>query len=355
MTPGARIEAAVEILDAIIAAARGNGPPADRVVGDWFKTRRYAGSGDRRAIRELVWNAIRAHGDPPVSGREALGGAGDPLPTWLRNAAPGWLDACEAAALIGRAPLDIQINPALGDVAEVLDAFPGAQPIAGLIYGVRLPETPALEAHALFKSGAFEVQDAGSQHVARIAGARPGETVIDLCAGAGGKTLALAAGMAGEGRLIACDTDRTRLSKLAPRAARAGVTVEARLLDPGRELAALSDLEAQADLVLIDAPCTGSGTWRRSPDLRWRMNAARAESIEATQHHIVSYARALVRPGGRLIYAVCSVRDQEAVAVDGWEVITADDVGRRRGQGRLLTPFHDDTDGFFIAAFQKPC
>ncbi len=356
MTPGARVEAAVEILDTIITEARSNGPPADRVIGDWFKTRRYAGSGDRRAIREIVWGAIRAHGDPPAHGRAAIErSATDPLPRWFRDSAPDWLDGDEAAALVGRAPLDIRVNPASASVSDVTAAFPDATPITKLEFGVRLPETPALEAHELFRSGAIEVQDAGSQHVARLAAAKPGETVVDLCAGAGGKTLALAADMAGEGRLIACDVDRARLSKLAPRATRAGVAVESRLLDPGRELAALSDLEAQADLVLIDAPCTGSGTWRRSPDLRWRMSAARADRIEATQRQIVEYAQKLVRPGGRLVYAVCSVRDQEARAIDGWEVMTPDDIGRRRGAGRLLTPFHDKTDGFFIAVLRKAC
>lgn len=386
MTPSARVQAAIEILDAVIAAARDNGPPADALIAAWFRTRRFAGSKDRRAIREIVWQTIRLHGDPPTDGRMAVavnpewrslfdgspyGPAPltgiedpvvpDPLPRWFRETAPEWLTDDEAHALLARAPLDVRINPAKGDAADVMTAFPGAAAIAGLPQGMRLPETPGLEAHDLFRSGAFEVQDAGSQQVALVAAARPGETVIDLCAGAGGKTLALAADMRGEGRLIACDTDRTRLAKLAPRAARAGIAdLETRLLDPGRELSALADLEGQADLVLIDAPCTGSGTWRRSPDLRWRMNADRAARIEQLQAHIVAYAQRLVRPGGRLAYAVCSVRDAEGVAqiadlARTWSPVTPADIGRARGAGRLLTPFHDDSDGFFIAALQKPC
>jgi len=386
MTPPARVQAAIEILDAVIAASRDNGPPADALIADWFRTRRFAGSKDRRAIREIVWQAVRLHGDPPRDGRTALAANvewhplfdGSPygpaaleteaaettpnrLPRWFCEAMPEWLDENEAAALLERAPLDLRINTAKATVAEVMKAFPEATQIAGLRDALRLPETPGLEAHDLFRSGAIEVQDAGSQHVAALASAQPGENVIDLCAGAGGKTLALAADMHGAGRLIACDTDRGRLSKLMPRAVRAGAgDIETRLLDPRREMTALADLEEQADLVLIDAPCTGSGTWRRSPDLRWRMNAERSLRIETLQAYILDYAQALVRPGGRLVYAVCSVRDSEGVAqvaslASRWKPVTSLAVGRPRGAGRLLTPFHDRTDGFFVAALQKPC
>jgi 16S rRNA (cytosine967-C5)-methyltransferase len=246
-------------------------------------------------------------------------------------------------------------------VDAVVAAIPDAQPIAGLPWGLTLPEMSNLERHPLYLDGSIEVQDAGSQHVAALAAAQPGETVIDLCAGAGGKTLALAADMHGLGRLIACDTDRNRLGKLGPRASRAGADdLETRLLDPQREMEALAGLEGQADLVLIDAPCTGSGTWRRSPDLRWRMTPARAAQIVALQAHILGYAQALVKPGGRLVYAVCSVRDAEgatqvAALASKWRSITDAQIGRARGAGRLLTPFHDDTDGFFVAAFRKPC
>lgn len=386
MTPSARVQAAIDILDLIIVAARDGGASADKVAGDWLKARRFVGSKDRRAIRDLVWRTVRAYGNAPVSGRAAVLGLGDAeievlfdggphapapvvggearaqrhaLPDWLEP--PDWLDEVEAAALLERAPLDIRVNPLRAGVDDIKAAFPDALPIAGLPNAMRLSETPDIARHPLFLSGAFEVQDAGSQHVTRIAAARPGETVIDLCAGGGGKTLALAADMGGGGRLIACDTSRARLSPLMPRAERAGVGfVETRLLDPGREPAALEDLQGQADLVLVDAPCSGSGTWRRSPDLRWRLTRDRLARIVDQQAHILGVARELVRPGGRLVYAVCSFIDAEGAehmqALDGGFVPEArSDVGRARGSGQVLTPFHDGTDGFFIASLRRSC
>jgi 16S rRNA (cytosine967-C5)-methyltransferase len=183
-------------------------------------------------------------------------------------------------------------------------------------------------------------------------------TVIDLCAGGGGKTLALAAAMTNEGRLIACDTDRRRLSELSPRAARAGAAVETRLLDPGREAAALVDLEGSANVVLVDAPCSGSGTWRRSPDARWRLSRDRLDRLLALQAHVLDVAAPLVRPGGVLVYAVCALTSAEGEGqvrafiarhprfVPEPVPVSA---GRPAGAGIILTPAHDATDGFFIA------
>jgi 16S rRNA (cytosine967-C5)-methyltransferase len=194
--------------------------------------------------------------------------------------------------------------------------------------------------------------------------ARAGETVIDLCAGAGGKTLALAAAMANSGTLVAADTDRGRLSRLAPRAVRAGAVVgETVLLDPGRELAALAQWHGKADAVLVDAPCSGSGTWRRNPEARWRLAPEDLERLGRTQARLLEIAAALVAPGGRLVYVTCSLLDAEGAgqaedflaAHPGWRAETPElPLGRVRGHGMRLSPLHDETDGFFIARLCKP-
>jgi 16S rRNA (cytosine967-C5)-methyltransferase len=208
------------------------------------------------------------------------------------------------------------------------------------------------------------VQDEGSQLLAAACQAAPGETAVDLCAGAGGKTLALAADMGNTGRIVASDTDRGRLTRMRPRLERAGVfTVEPRLLDPQREAGALEDLTGQADLVLVDAPCSGSGTWRRNPETRWRLTPKRLDQLLSLQAHLLDVAAPLVKPGGRLVYAVCSLlaregRDQAAAfsARSGLRPqaipLTA---GRDAGTGRLLTPAADGTDGFFVACWSRIC
>ena len=384
MTPAARTQAAIELVDQIVAAARDNGAAADTLIARYFATRRYAGSKDRRAVRELVYAAIRAAGEVPATGRAALlllaqgdaalaatfdGVAHGPAPIGAGEAAaapgiaPGWLldrlaasgiDAAEQAALIARAPLDVRINTLRPTPPDL-----GGEPIAGLPAARRLPAGTDLAPHA----GAVEVQDAGSQIVTLAAAAQPGQQLVDLCAGAGGKTLALAAAMENQGRILACDTDRGRLQRLAPRAARAGVTVaEPRLLDPGREPAALADWQGSADTVLIDAPCSGTGTWRRNPEARWRLTPDRLDRLAATQARLLDIGAALVRPGGTLVYIVCSLLDQEgadqaaAFAVrNGWRPAPLDlPAGRPHGAGRRLTPAHDRTDGFFVARFQAP-
>jgi 16S rRNA (cytosine967-C5)-methyltransferase len=187
---------------------------------------------------------------------------------------------------------------------------------------------------------------------------------VDLCAGAGGKTLALAAEMRNEGRLIATDSDRGRLSRLPPRGERAGVTIaETRLLDPGAEAAALADLAGQADMVLIDAPCSGTGTWRRNPETRWRATPDRLKRLTELQARLLDLAATLLKPGGTLVYAVCSLlheegRDQAAALSARSSLVPAPvpiQAGRPAGSGVLLTPGHDGTDGFFVARWQAPC
>jgi 16S rRNA (cytosine967-C5)-methyltransferase len=267
----------------------------------------------------------------------------------------------EWPALIDRAPLDIRINW----LQPAPPPIEGALPIPGLPDALRLPSGTNIEALDAFKDGAIEVQDAGSQIVTLAARAAPGMRVVDLCAGAGGKTLALAALMGNEGVLLATDTDRARLSRLAPRAARAGATiVETRLLDPGHEAEALEDWASAADCVLIDAPCSGTGTWRRNPEARWRLSPERIERLVETQRHVLEIGAGLVGPGGGLVYIVCSLLDEEGAGQiahflaghPGWRAVPLTlPAGRAHGDGIRLTPGHDATDGFFVARLESPC
>ena len=387
MTPAARIQSAIEILDLVIAAACGNGPPADRILSDYFRTRRYAGSKDRRAVREWVYVAIRACDEVPESGRAAMlaltqhdaemaalfnGSPHCPAvispeerPASL-GLAPAWLTAVlaqsgivglEAGALLERAPLDIRVNALKAERASL--ALPVAAEPLPTPHGLRLPAGTPVEAWDAFQSGLIEVQDCGSQIASMAVAARPGELVIDLCAGAGGKSLALAADMNGQGKLIACDTDRGRLSRLAPRAERAGaMVIETLLLNPGKEAAMLAHYHHRADAVLVDAPCSGTGTWRRNPEGRWRLTPSELRSLAQLQARLLDIGAGLVRPGGRLIYAVCSLLDTEGARQmdsfmarhDGWRAEPlALPLGTPRGDGLRLSPHHDGTDGFFIA------
>ena len=390
MTPAARTEAAIELLDAILAAAREGGAAADTLIARYFAARRYAGSKDRRAVRELVYAAIRHAGEAPPTGRAALlalasqdpalaqtfdGSAHGPAPispdepTASPGVAPSWLiDQLLASglapddlpALIDRAPLDIRVNTLRTSREAIAEQLDGAAEIAGLPAALRLPSGVNVEPLA----GLAEVQDAGSQIVSLAAQAGPGMAVMDLCAGGGGKTLALAAAMNNEGRILACDTDRSRLSRLAPRAERAGVAnVEVRLLNPQREAEALDDWRATADVVLVDAPCSGTGTWRRNPEARWRLTPARLERLIATQQHVLTVAAPLVRPGGALVYIVCSLLDAEGAGQvnrfladhPGWTAEPLDlPAGRSHGAGVRLHPATDGTDGFFVARLRAP-
>jgi 16S rRNA (cytosine967-C5)-methyltransferase len=456
MTPAARVQAAIDLLDEVVLSARDGGPAADTLIVRYFKARRYAGSKDRRAVRDLVYDAIRRAGERPESGRAAMLGLvkdqpdlaasfdgsphgpaaiGDGEPATPARAVPRWIvpllsdliDARERTALLARAPLDVRVNrlkavldtsgpePVLiqkGDLtgnalplppfilslskdpAEPAEApslrsgegfdklspnggrdctntvsearVEGGQqitPIPNLPDALRFPEGYPLEKTQAWEQGLLEVQDAGSQIIAAACDAKPGMTVIDLCAGAGGKTLALAAAMEGQGTLIAADTVRSRLQRLTPRAERAGAGfIQTILLDQGREATTLGSYEGKADVVLVDAPCSGTGTWRRNPEARWRLTPDRLTRLAAEQARIVDIAAPLVKDGGRLVYAVCALTDREGRAQieaflmrhPGWKTAPVDTpAGRNWGQGRLLTPHHDGTDGFFLAVLEK--
>lgn len=391
MTPAARVQTAIELLDTIIDAAQSNGPPADRVIAQGMRERRYAGSKDRRAIRELVFGAIRACGPVPQSGRAAMlrlaqsdqtisalfdgsnygpeaVSVDEPIadagvaPLWLieRLAESGFRDA-DADALLGRAPLDIRVNTLKAD-RSTLPLPEQGQPLAAP-NGLRFETATKIDQWPAYRDGQIEVQDHGSQLTCLATDAKPGETVIDLCAGAGGKTLALAAAMDNQGTLIASDTNRNRLRELGKRAERAGASmIETVLLDPQKEAAALSQWNGSADCVLVDAPCSGTGVWRRQPDNRWRLTEKQLANYVETQSYLLDLGAQLVKPKGRLVFVTCSLLDEEGAgqadafvernAAFGVSAITLP-AGEPHGKGIRLSPYHNETDGFFIARFGK--
>jgi 16S rRNA (cytosine967-C5)-methyltransferase len=435
MTPAARISAAIEVIADIEARRR----PAPDALKDWGLSHRFAGSGDRAAIAGLVYDTLRRRASsghimqdqgpraavlgmlrlerkldrvaisrladgarfapPPLSETEQarldaadLTGA----PPWVAGDYPEWLDpylarvfgqenakerAEEGAALASRAPLDLRVNAILGDrdaaAAELADLHPA--PTRWSPLGLRITlaadaKSPAIHAEPAFIKGLIEVQDEGSQLAALFAAAKPGEHVVDLCAGAGGKTLALAAAMGNRGQLYATDTDKRRLAPIHERLARSGArNVQVRTpKSVGNELA---DLAGRADLVLIDAPCTGIGTWRRNPDAKWRMRPGALEVRLREQVEVLDRAVPLVKPGGRIAYVTCSLLAEEnsdqvrsflARAPDFGLVPPAevvDALGERAylfrraaliaEEGLLMTPRRTDTDGFYVAVLVR--
>ncbi len=388
MTPAARTQAAIDLVDAILDAARGGGAAGDQVAKRFFAARRYAGSKDRRAIRTLAYDAVRRFGEPPVNARAAIVTLADADPALAETFdgstygppaidaaearaheafAPAWLvdalrsaglDDAEFAALLDRAPLDIRVNRLRTDRDAVIAEI-GGEPAPDLPDAIRLPADTPVDRSEPMRDGRGEVQDIGSQIVSLAVAAQPDGFAIDLCAGGGGKTLAIAAQMDGRGRILATDTDRGRLSRLSPRAARAGVTIaETRLLDPGKEAAMLDDVAGQADWVMVDAPCSGTGTWRRNPEARWRLTPDRLDRLTATQARLLDVAADLTGPTGTITYVVCSLLDAEGAGQvasflsrhPGWHALPlALPRGRVHGPGMRLTPASDSTDGFFVA------
>ena len=339
---------AIEILDGLATTAQ----PTDRFLKAWFRARRFAGSKDRRAIAEQVFSiqrrrarlAHRMQSDTaralmiaslPLPEIEALftGGYGPapltaderavyqaPLrdePRWVACEYPLWLESelekafgarlpQEMAGFIDRAPADIRVNSLKATRDAVRDALEAdglsVTPTPYAPHGLRLAgDASGLSQSALFQSGAFEFQDEAAQVAAALAGAAPGMRVLDLAAGAGGKSLALAAAMANQGEIIACDVRGEALAELQTRAARAGVTIIKTGLLPH------NPPTGDFDLVFVDAPCSGTGTWRRQPELRWRLTPARLAELMAIQDGLLDQGAALVRPGGRLVYATCSI------------------------------------------------
>lgn len=391
MTPAARLQAAIEILDEVIASAREDGPPADTIVTRYFKQRRYAGSKDRRAVRELVFRAVRRSGERPETGRAAILGLaesdstlldlfGEPrgpeprqageiaagaafVPEWLIPELSPLVAQGEWPGLLERAPVDLRVNIARTSRDEMLDQFDHAELTPISPWGIRLPPDSRVDDRPAFEAGLVEIQDEGSQLIAVACDPRDGARILDLCAGAGGKALALAAAAPGA-TILATDSNRARLSRLMPRAARAGAVIETRLLNPPKEVEELADWKGVPDLVLVDAPCSGSGTWRRNPEGRWRLTPERLDRLVAVQQRLLDIAAELIRPGGVIVYAVCSLLSREGAGQverflschSSWiSQDTAIAGGRSDGAGRLLTPALDGTDGFFVARLRRPC
>ena len=433
MTPAARLAAAIEVLQTL-ETSRGH---ADDTLKAWGKAHRFAGSGDRRAISERVYAVLRqrsriawrmqaddarslvlgslllvdeyapedaaglfsgeGHAPAPVTAEESARLHADArlppeeveagVPTFVLEAlkaqfGDAWL--AEAQALTGRrAPVDLRVNSLRGDMeaARRLLSVDGLEPEATPFsrYGLRLPPARATDVQATraFQTGWIEVQDEASQIAAALSGAKPGMTVIDWCAGAGGKTLALAAQMNNAGRLLAFDVDARRLTALGPRLERSGAEAEMRTLHFAYANQGAPDDVPEADVIFVDAPCSGSGTWRRHPEGAHRLTAEAVERLTGLQAKILAAASQRVRVGGRLAYATCSVLPAEnaqiadvfatanphfrpvpmAEAAQAADRLT--DAGRERvcalahGHTLQLTPHRSGTDGFFLALFER--
>jgi 16S rRNA (cytosine967-C5)-methyltransferase len=351
MTPAARLQMAIEILEGLDKTAQ----PTDRFLKSWFRIRRFAGSKDRREIANRVFavqrtRAALAHrmcneipralviaalleagedipasftgggyGPEPLSDAERAAIAATPAlaPLWVRGEFPQFLETelsrafgdrllDEMVALQSRAPADLRVNTLKAQRDEVIAALNAdgvlcaATPYAP--HGIRIgSDATNLSKSALFESGAFEFQDEAAQIASALCVAQPGMRVLDLAAGAGGKSLAFAASMQNQGEIVACDLRGEALFELEKRALRAGATIIKTLpLDHARP-------NGLFDMVLVDAPCTGSGTWRRQPELRWRLTPERIAYLMSVQDGLLDQAAALVRPGGRLFYATCSI------------------------------------------------
>ncbi|MBX3480747.1 MAG: RsmB/NOP family class I SAM-dependent RNA methyltransferase [Caulobacter sp.] len=419
MRDGGRIAAAIQVLDDIELRHK----PVRQALKTWSDGARYAGSKDRAWVSGLVLDVLRRnrslafqmgdesnrarclgalrwlwdwetdrigeacndpHGPSPLSGAEV-----EALTTPVSLAAaradiqgdyPDWIEAsmvraygedrvAEGQAFAQRAPVDLRVNRLKSDAYDVLKALGsmGAEPAGMLPDALRVPapaaaeRAAAVEIHPAFAMGWFEVQDLGSQMAAACAGDLTGQQVLDYCAGGGGKTLALAATMANTGRIYAYDSDARRMTDIIPRATRAGVTnLDLRTplnKDP------LNGLEAAMDLVFVDAPCTGSGTWRRHPDAKWRLSPDALQRRLNEQRKVLDQASLFVRPGGRMIYVTCSIlaeenEDQVAAFLErnaafrGRKLDLFPDHLTPQGYLRL-SPRTAGTDGFFAALLER--
>ncbi|HVV63669.1 MAG TPA: RsmB/NOP family class I SAM-dependent RNA methyltransferase [Pseudolabrys sp.] len=431
MTPAARLAAAIEVFAVIESERR----PAADALKAWGVTHRFAGSGDRAAIAGLVYDALRRRAssayimgaDTPraillgmlkrergldsdgiarlASGaqyapdsltgdeRARLDDATiDGAPPHVAGDYPEWLDpylaktfgeerAQEGAALSSRAPLDLRVNTLKAAREKVMESLSDLSPEAARWspWGLRIAlgadaKSPPIRAEPAFIKGMIEVQDEGSQLAALFSGAKAGEQVVDLCAGAGGKTLALAAMMENKGQIYATDDDKRRLAPIHERLARSGAR-NVQVRNPKSVGDPLADLAGRIDLVLIDAPCTGTGAWRRNPDAKWRMRPGALEQRVREQVETLDRAVALLKSGGRIAYITCSVLDEENGAQvraflarhAGFGVTSAGETAATLGEkanafaaaarltreGLLMTPRTTGTDGFFVSVLKR--
>jgi 16S rRNA (cytosine967-C5)-methyltransferase len=404
MTPGARLAAAAEILSEIFARKAA----ADRTLAAWGRAHRFAGAKDRAAIAEHVYAVLRRrnecafamdeespralvlgslavvdgldaeridalctdgpHALGPLTPRERAQLAQPRRSTdpWVALNYPEWLHddliaafgadlAREMTALNARAPLDLRVNTLKAPRDDVLRELSSVgltpEPLQHAPAGIRLAagldaKVTKLPAYA---QGRIEIQDEASQRAVLLAEARPGDIVIDLAAGGGGKSLALAAVMDNRGRILACDLEPQRLRNMEPRLTRAGAKIVEIVGDPygGAIVAAVRE---GADLVFVDAPCSGSGTWRRNPEAKWTLDPERLAAYRAAQTKLLDRAVDLVKPGGRIAYAVCSV-----LPIEGDEQVRALLARRpawRIATNEMFTPARDGTDGFYLAVLK---
>ena len=416
MTPAARLQMAIDILESMEKTEQ----PVDRLLKDWFRTRRFAGSKDRAAIAERVF-AVQRHrasfawrigSDSPraLVLASVLAAAEDPAPLFtgggygpaqlsdqelavvavpptadvplnVRGEFPAFLEPeltrafagrllDEMVALQTRAPADLRVNTIRRERGEVLAALISqgfsavATPYAA--NGIRVAEgSAALGRTAMFESGAFEFLDEAAQIAAQLCNARPGQRVLDFAAGAGGKSLALAAAMRNEGEIVACDIRQPALQELALRAKRAGAAnIKTHLLSDAYPPT------GEFDIVLLDAPCSGSGTWRRQPELRWRTTPERLAELVPLQDRLLARAAAHVKPGGRFVYATCSIlprENEERVATflgrnPAFKILRADAAWHESGATNPppgmaeffhASPHSTGTDGFFTAILTR--
>lgn len=418
----------IDILDALSATRQ----PADRFVERWFRNRRFAGSGDRNYIADFVFAILRRWGElcwwcgseahralviaglvrlqnwaedefeAAFDGENHRAGAltaeerdlvrkisshearPDDMPPAAAGSFPDWLGPDlearfgprlidEMAALNERAPVDLRVNTLKSDRDGALAALAGegieAEPCKLSPLGLRLVGRRRVTATRAFKSGLVEVQDEAAQLAALIVGAEPGQQVGDVCAGAGGKTLALAAAMNNSGQIHAWDVDGPRLEAMKERLQRAGVrNVQGRRVTAGAgpDYAALA---GKLDRVLVDAPCSGSGTWRRNPETKWRLDAETLERQVARQRDLLVQFAELVKPGGRLVYATCSILGREGGEQIDWfckrrpdfkivplAAVWAETIKTPcppSGDYLNLSPATNGTDGFFAAVLQR--
>jgi 16S rRNA (cytosine967-C5)-methyltransferase len=431
MTPGARLAAAIEVFATIESERR----PAADALKSWGLTHRFAGSGDRAGIAVLVYDALRrrassaylmcsdtpravllgmlrrerkldvdaignlangaGHAPPPLTDDERArldAPALDDAPAYVAGDYPEWLDphlqrvfgnerAEEGAALSSRAPLDLRANALNADRDKAAGVLSDLSPEATRWspWGLRIrlaadAKSPAIHAEPAFLKGMVEIQDEGSQLAALFAAAKPGEQVVDLCAGAGGKTLALAAMMENKGQIYATDDDKRRLAPIHERLARSSAR-NVQVRTPKSVGDAIDDLTGRIDLVLIDAPCTGTGAWRRNPDAKWRMRPGALEQRIKEQAEILDRAVSLLKAGGRIAYVTCSVLDEENGAqvraflarhpdfspqppaeiagALGERVFMFGKAALMSGEGLLMTPRRTGTDGFFVAVLKR--
>jgi 16S rRNA (cytosine967-C5)-methyltransferase len=356
-----------------LEAAAGSASPRDLAIAALVRVRGLSGRALEDVVREeekaLIARVRAAKSESfPAAVRADL-------PDWLweRLAATHGEDEAMriAQGLLNPAPLDLRVNVAKLGRDEALDQLRAdgiegaATPLSPA--GIRLAGKPAINRHALFKRGAIEVQDEGSQLLAYLLAPRRGEMVADYCAGAGGKTLALAMLMRGTGRIYAMDVSAKRLAELAPRAARAGVTSVHPLVLSGAGDARVKRLAGKLDRVLVDAPCSGFGTLRRNPDLKWRHGPQALVELAAKQAGILGAASRLLKPGGRLVYATCSILPEEneaiadafAAAHAGFAplsckaLLEAQRIPVECGERLRLWPHRHGCDGFFAAAFER--